>query len=93
MDRLPTEPAEARAIFEAHYGRPEAASITPRQRVEMALRHEEPDRVPFDFWAVPEVWASLRCYLDTDDDADVLCLLGVDCRWVRTDYVGPVPIF
>ena len=92
MDRLPTEPAEARAIFEEHYGRPEAASITPRRRVEMALHHEEPDRVPFDFWAVPEVWAALRRYLDTDDDDDVLRLLGVDCRWVRTDYVGPAPI-
>ncbi len=97
MDRLPTEPAEVRAIFEDHYGRPEAASITPHQRVEMALRHEEPDRIPFDFWAVPEVWAALRRYLDTDDgeearDADVLRLLGVDCRWVRPDYVGPAPI-
>ncbi len=92
MDRLPTEPAEARAILEAHYGQTEEASITPRQRVEMALHHEEPDRTPFDFWAVPEVWAALRRYLDTDDDADVLRLLGVDCRWVRTDYVGPAPI-
>ena len=92
MDRFPTKPAEARAIFEERYGRPEAASITPRQRVEMALHHEEPDRVPFDFWAVPEVWAALRRYLDTDDDADVLRLLGVDCRWVRPDYVGPAPI-
>jgi len=92
MSPLPTKPAEARAILEEHYGRPEAASITPRQRVEMALHHEEPDRVPFDFWAVPEVWAALRRYLDADDDADVLRLLGVDCRWVRTDYVGPAPI-
>jgi uroporphyrinogen decarboxylase len=91
-NQIPTSPAEARAFLLAHYGQPEAASITPRQRVEMALHHEEPDRVPFDFWAVPEVWASLRRYLDTDDDADVLRLLGVDCRWVRTDYVGPAPI-
>ncbi|TEU22018.1 MAG: hypothetical protein E3J21_00905 [Anaerolineales bacterium] len=89
---IPTLPVEARAFFQAHYGRPEAAPITPRQRVAMALRHEEPDRVPFDFWAVPEVWATLRRYLDTDDDGDVLRLLGVDCRWVRPDYVGPAPI-
>jgi uroporphyrinogen decarboxylase len=91
-NQIPTSPAEARAFLLSHYGQPEAASISPRQRVEMALRHEEPDRVPFDFWAVPEVWAALRCYLDTDDDADVLRLLGVDCRWVRPDYVGPAPI-
>ena len=81
-----------RAFLEDHYGRPEAAPITPRQRVEMALRHEEPDRVPFDFWAAPEVWAALRHHLDTDDDGDVLRLLGVDCRWVSPDYVGPAPI-
>lgn len=92
MNLLPTEPAEVRALLENHYGWPEAAPITPHQRVEMALRHEEPDRVPFDFWAVPEVWAALHRYLGTDDDGDVLRLLGVDCRWVRPDYVGPAPI-
>lgn len=54
--------------------------ISPRQRVEMALQHEEPDRVPFDFWAVPEVWAALRAYLGVADDEAVLCLSGVDCR-------------
>lgn len=92
MERLPTEPAEVRALLENHYGQPEAARITPHQRVEMALRHQEPDRVPFDFWAVPEVWAALRRYLDTDDDGEVLRLLGIDCRWVVPDYVGPAPI-
>ena len=92
MNEIPSSPAEARAFLQAHYGRPEAAPITPRQRVATALRHEEPDRVPFDFWAVPEVWATLRRYLDTDDDEDVLHLLGVDCRWVRPDYVGPAPV-
>ena len=63
MDRLPTEPAEVRAFLEEHYGRPGAASLTPKQRVAGALAHEEPDRVPFDFWAVPETWAKLRHYL------------------------------
>ncbi len=91
MNRLPTEPAEARAFLEAHYGRPEAAPITPHQRVEMALRHQEPDRVPFDFWAVPEVWAALRQYLGVETDEDVLRLLGADCRMVAPDYVGPAP--
>jgi uroporphyrinogen decarboxylase len=65
--------------------------ILPRQRVEMALQHQEPDRVPFDFWAVPEVWAALRTCLDVDDDEAVLRLLGVDCRLVAPDYVGPAP--
>ncbi|MBM4465345.1 MAG: hypothetical protein FJ014_07325, partial [Chloroflexi bacterium] len=92
MNLLPTEPAEVRALLENRYGRPEAAPITPHRRVEMALRHQEPDRVAFDFWAVPEVWTALRRYLDTDDDGEVLRLLGVDCRWIVPDYVGPAPI-
>lgn len=33
--------------------------ITPRQRVLTALRHEQPDRVPVDFLASPEVWERL----------------------------------
>ena len=34
MDGVPTEPAKVRALLKGHYGRPEAASITPHQRVE-----------------------------------------------------------
>jgi uroporphyrinogen decarboxylase len=91
MNHSPTKPAEARAFLEAHYGRPESGPITPRERVETTLRHEEPDRVPFDFWAVSEVWAALREYLDLETDEDVLRLLGADCRLVAPDYMGPAP--
>ncbi len=84
---LTSQPADLRAFLEAHYGRPEAAPLSPWQRVETALAHRQPDRVPFDFWAVPEVWERLRTALDADDEA-VLRLLGVDCRMVTTRYVG-----
>lgn len=43
--------------------------------------------MPFDFWAVPEVWGRLHAALDADDEA-VLRLLGIDCRMVTTRYVG-----
>ena len=33
--------------------------MTPRERVRIALAHEEPDRVPLDFWMTPEVEAEL----------------------------------
>ncbi len=33
--------------------------ITSRERVRTALRHEEPDRVPVDFLATPEIWHRL----------------------------------
>jgi uroporphyrinogen decarboxylase len=97
------EPAELRAYLQSFYGRPEAAALSPWERVEMALAHREPDRIPFDFWAVPEVWQKLRravnpaapgaASLDAVSPSDryetILRLLGVDCRMVTTRYVGP----
>jgi len=90
-EQLPVSPADVRAFLEARYGRPEAGLMTPRERVETALRHQEPDRVPFDFWAVPEVCEALRAHLGVESDEEVLRLLGVDCRLVVPDYVGPAP--
>jgi uroporphyrinogen decarboxylase len=82
------DPGSLRAYLEAHYGRQDGDTISPWQRVETALAHREPDRVPFDFWAVPEVWDKLRAGLAAEDDEDVLRLLGVDCRMVTARYVG-----
>jgi len=85
------DPSRLRVFLEGRYGRPEAAELSPWERVEMALAHREPDRVPFDFWAVPEVWAKLRLSLGVDGalaEEAVLRLLGVDCRMVTTRYVG-----
>ncbi|HFD40342.1 MAG TPA: hypothetical protein ENJ31_10925 [Anaerolineae bacterium] len=82
------QPVALRTHLKSHYGQPEAAALSPWERVETALAHREPDRVPFDFWAVPEVWDALRAALGTDDDEEILRLLGVDCRMVTTRYVG-----
>ncbi len=81
------DPAELRAYLRAHYGRPETSPISPWERVETALALRESDRVPFDFWAVDEVWDRLRTALDADDE-EILRLLGADCRMVTTRYVG-----
>ncbi len=83
----PSHPAKLRARLQARYGRPEDVPISPWERVETALAHRPPDRVPFDFWAVPEVWANLRAALGVGDE-QVLRLLGGDCRMVTTRYVG-----
>src|SRR5206468_1487466 len=40
--------------------------VNSRERVQTALRHEEPDRVPVDFLATPEVWAKLIAHLQPD---------------------------
>ncbi len=87
MARAAVGPAELRAYLESYYGRPGDSPISPWERVESALARRQPDRVPFDFWAVPEVWAQLRAALDADDET-VLRLLGIDCRMVTTRYVG-----
>lgn len=69
----------------------DTGEMSPRERVRCALRHEEPDRVPVDFWAVPEVWEKLGSFRGAGTDEEVLNLLRVDMRWVRPDYVGPPP--
>lgn len=37
--------------------------LSPRERVAQALRHVEPDRVPTDFLATPEIWKRLSDHL------------------------------
>jgi uroporphyrinogen decarboxylase len=93
IDKALQKPGDLRAYLEAHYGRPEDSALTPWERVEMALAHRQPDRVPFDFWAVPEVWDKLRAALGVGNnglstDEVVLRLLGIDCRMVTARYVG-----
>jgi uroporphyrinogen decarboxylase len=82
------DPPALRAYLQAAYGRPGEAATSPWQRVETALAHRQPDRVPFDFWAVPEIWDRLRAGLGVKEDEAILRLLGVDCRMVTTEYVG-----
>lgn len=65
--------------------------LTPRERVELALAHQDTDRVPVDFWAVPEVWAKLKAHFGVGTDEEVLQRLGSDCRMVAPPYVGPPP--
>lgn len=63
--------------------------MSPHERVEKALAHEQPDRVPFDFWAVPEVLQALCQFLEVQSLEEVLQLLAVDCRVLAPDYLGP----
>ncbi len=87
----PLTPTEWRMKLDALWGHPEAEALSPYDRVENTLKHQTPDRTPFDFWAVPEVIEKLKNYLSLPDEQEVLRLLGVDCRLVRPDYIGPRP--
>jgi uroporphyrinogen decarboxylase len=71
-----------------------------KERVLMAINHQEPDRVPLDFAANPDVVEALchklgieidrpfysHCY---DFPEALLQRLRVDLRVVRADYIGP----
>lgn len=63
--------------------------MNPRERTLAALAHEQPDRVPLDFSATPEVWAMLQAHFCTEHRGAVLDALHVDVRGVSGRYVGP----
>jgi len=77
--------------------------ISSRERVCLALQHVEPDRVPVDFLATPEIWGRLVERLALDASAvgpseyfdpvweAVLRQLEVDCRTVSYDQFCQPP--
>lgn len=77
--------------------------VTSRQRVRVALRHQEPDRVPVDFLATPEVWDKLISHFQPDlteleaggffspEREAVLRQMEIDCRLVSYDMFCAPP--
>ena len=88
---LPQDRQEVLNMLAELYGHPEKDSMTPYERVDRTINLQEPDRVPFDFWGVPETVAKLKDYLGAADEAEMLRWLGVDCRMIYPDYIGPEP--
>ena len=88
---LPADRNAVRAMLEERFGDPTSDPLTPYERVDTAIRLQQPDRVPFDFWGVPETIAKLQGYLGTQSEEEMLRLLGIDCRLVAPDYAGPEP--
>lgn len=82
-------PEEAKGWFTNRFGSPEKEDMTPHARVVRSLALKAPDRVPFDFWGVPETWDSLKSFLKIDDNNELLETLGIDCRVVTPNYIGP----
>ena len=63
-----------------------------RQRVALALDHEEPDRVPIDFWATAGVNVRLLEHFGFSDQEELLRHFDVDFRYIDgPKYVGPEP--
>jgi hypothetical protein len=80
--------------------------VTSRQRVQIALQHKEPDRIPVDFLATPEVWDKLVTHFQSNgarlDSGEffsperevVLQQLEIDCRLISYDmFCAPPVIF
>ncbi len=64
---------------------PSKMAMSPYERVNAAMNRQESDRVPFDFWAVPEMIEKLKSFFSVQDEEDLLRILGVDCRIVKPD--------
>ncbi len=63
-----------------------------RERVALALAHEQPDRVPVDYWATSEINARLLQRHGFSSQEELLRHLDVDFRYIRGPrYVGPEP--
>ena len=53
--------------------------MTSKERVQIALAHREPDRVPLDLWITPEIEASLIRETGSRDAYEMRVQLGHDC--------------
>ena len=60
-----------------------------KERVRVALGHAEPDRVPMDILATPEVWGALKAHFGVGTEDEVRAELGTDFRYVGPKYTGP----
>jgi uroporphyrinogen decarboxylase len=56
--------------------------MNSRERVLLAINHQEPDRVPLDWSGEPEVSATLQAHFGLHSHEELLCHLHVDLRHV-----------
>jgi uroporphyrinogen decarboxylase len=56
-----------------------------RDRVNLSINFQKPDRTPLDFAAEPEVWHKMLAHFNTDSKDEVLGRLGVDCKAISFD--------
>ena len=66
-------------------------TMTSRERVLMALAHQEPDRVPINYSANPGIDRRLKQHfgLKADESEGLRQLLGVDFTSVNAPFTGP----
>ncbi len=62
--------------------------MNSRDRVLTAIAHEEPDRVPVDYWAVPEVTQTLLKEFGLVNEDELLEKLKIDMRYAKPSFNG-----
>jgi len=62
--------------------------LSSKERVLMAINHEETDRVPMDYWAWGVVNEELQKHLNLKNYDELLEYLGIDLRTIRAPYIG-----
>jgi uroporphyrinogen decarboxylase len=62
--------------------------MNSQERVLAAIAHQKPDKVPVDYWAVPEVTEILLKKFGIEKENDLLNRLEVDIRYVKPSYTG-----
>lgn len=77
-----------KARFAELYGA-DKSRVTPHERFEAAVQLKQADRVPFDFWATPEIQAALIKYFSAENIDEVMTILGIDARLVVPTWIGP----
>ena len=69
-----------------------AGLMDSRERFARAMAHEEPDRVPIDYWATSEISGRLRERLGFTSQEALLDHFDVDFRYIEGPrYIGPEP--
>ena len=63
--------------------------MNSRERVKLALEHNDPDRVPLMLWMTPEINERMQKHLGVNSELEVLEALDIDVRWLNPDYIGP----
>ena len=63
--------------------------MTPRQRVQAALNHSQPDFTPCDYFATPEIRRALSEHFGVSGDNEIRRCLGTDIRFIEPPYSGP----
>ncbi|NIA07390.1 MAG: hypothetical protein GWP14_07125 [Actinobacteria bacterium] len=68
--------------------------MTPRERVQAAFAHTQPDYTPCDYFATPEIHQGLLTHFKVSSDEELRDRLGTDIRYVNPPYTGPeLPTF